>query len=193
MSGMSSTYRSLVRRGDWFSGPSDFMSVLGLSRAEVVNCRMVRWLLDPLGHHRLGADMIRSLAEKVGCPVDAPERAAVSVEIAVDDTRADVIVEVGSRLIVIEAKIDAREEPDQAARIERLWPNADALVLLTVDGRRSPNSTSNRDRWKPLSWQWFADTAFVHMAKAGEPAESRTAEARVAVRAWATSALRSLR
>lgn len=50
-------------RGRWVSGPSSMMSVLGIARREVINCRMVRWLLDPLGRHGIGVSLVNALAE----------------------------------------------------------------------------------------------------------------------------------
>lgn len=193
MQGMSASKRALSRSGQWVSGPSSIMSVLGLSRAEVVNCRMVRWLFDPLARHGLGVDMIRSLADHLDFTVDAPELAVVSVEVADGDTRADVILSIGPRIIVIEAKIDAGEQPNQAARIEAHWPDADPLIFLTPGQRRIPLTAEDPARWNWMSWGWLADTATDHLAHTPDAADERTTTSRNAVRAWAYSVQRSLR
>ena len=193
MHGMSTSKQALVLSGQWVSGPSSIMSVLGISRAEVVNCRMVRWLFDPLARHGLGVDMIRSLAHRLNFTVDAPELAVASVEVADGDTRADVVLSIGARTIVIEAKIDAGEQPNQAARIEAHWPDADPLIFLTSGRSRLPHTTKDCDRWSWISWVWLADTATDHLAHKPDVADERTATARDAVRAWAYSVQRSLR
>lgn len=45
MSGMAAARDRVVASGAWTAGPSTLMGVLDLSRAEVQNCKVLRWLL----------------------------------------------------------------------------------------------------------------------------------------------------
>lgn len=159
MRGLRDAQLRIVHRGAWVHGPSSLMAVLGLSRKEVANCSVVRWLLDPLSHHGLGAAMIEALAAKVG--VDAPEAwmTAVETEVVRTTSRADVVLNGPTWTIVVEAKIDAPEGCCQASRLETDWPEADCLVFLTVRGLHKPVTASDLDRWIVLDWRWLATTA----------------------------------
>ncbi|WP_426571323.1 PD-(D/E)XK nuclease family protein [Aquihabitans sp. McL0605] len=190
---MSASKLDLTRNGQWVSGPSTLMSVLGLSRAEVVNCRMVRWLFDPLARHGIGVDMIRSLADYLDITIESPETASVETEIAIADTRADIVLTAGSDTIVFEAKIDAAEQDQQGKRIETHWPDADPLIFLTAGRARIPHSAADPARWRHLSWLWIAETASAHTTQKHGTGDARMTTAHDAVRAWADSTLRSLR
>jgi hypothetical protein len=193
ITGMSASKAQLARSGQWTSGPSTLMSVLGLSRAEVINCRMVRWLFDPLARHGIGVRMIESLADHLDFAVEAPESASAEIEIAIADTRADIVLTIGSQTIVFEAKIDAAEQPRQGERIETHWPDAEPLVYLTTGRPRIPSTAAEPERWRHLSWIWIADTTLRHLAESSDTTDTRTTTAHDAVRAWADSTRRSLR
>lgn len=205
IAGMNAAKDHLVAQRQWVSGPSSIMSVLGLSRNEVVNCRMVRWLLDPLGRHGIGTAMLRALGDELGVEVNRPEAATVEAEVAqpgtaelvtegITATRADLVITLPDGQIVVEAKIDAGEGRLQAARLEQHWRDA-ALVFLTVRGDSPPSTATDRSRWQPLTWRWIADVAAaaVESVDSGHPAmDEQIRASRDAVRLWARSARRTL-
>lgn len=100
------------------------LEVLDLQHSEVHHCRVLRWLLDPLAHHRLGAPFMRALSTHLDLHLARPERARVDAEVPHARSRADVVIREagGSWTVVIEAKINAAEENLQAARLECDWP-----------------------------------------------------------------------
>lgn len=191
---MHSTQASIAAEGRWTSGPSNLMAVLGLTRAEVANCKVVRWLFDPLARHGLGASMLTRLADHLDVTIDDPTLVRAVAEVAIENTRADIVLS-GTRpgaSIVIEAKVDAGEQPRQGARLEELWPSADMYVFLTTGGTRIPFTASDVSRWRPLSWAWLANTAEIALSDAPQPADQRARDARAAVAAWLTSARNNL-
>lgn len=157
--GMLGAQHRIIDRAEWTHGPSTLMAVLGLQRAEVANCRAIRWLLDPLSPHGLGAEMVRALGVALDIDLPDPARARIKAEVSRGDSRADVVVTGLSWTLVIEAKVDAAEGRIQAARIEQHWPEARSLVFLTRSGRQLPGTANDPARWASISWLWFADTA----------------------------------
>jgi hypothetical protein len=98
------------------------MGVLDLARAEVQNCRVLRWLLDPLARHGTGALLLTDLCSHLGATLPEPALARATAEVSRAVSRADVVIEglAGGRVIVVEAKIDAPEGDRQAHRLELL-------------------------------------------------------------------------
>lgn len=194
MAAMAHARNRILAAGGWTAGPWTLMAVLELSRAEVQNCRVLRWLLDPLARHGFGADLISSLCTHLGLKVSHPELARVAAEVTRQDTRADIVIEGldGGRMLVIEAKIDAPEGARQAERIETLWPEAERLGFLTVGGTQLPRTATDRDRWRAISWSWFA-TAVEHLlAEPPAGADPRANEARRAAQDWVAGTRRNL-
>lgn len=129
-------------------------------------------------------------------PIDDPATVRVEAEVAnvVGDTRADIVL-FGTRpgrCIVIEAKVDAAEQPQQGGRLEEHWPSADAYVFLTPDGARLPLTRRAGAHWRPLSWRWVADTADAALTSIGESDDPRVRDSRQAVAAWIASARSNL-
>jgi hypothetical protein len=181
--GLLAAQAKIVERGEWTHGPSTLMAVLGLQRAEVPNCKVIRWLLDPLSPHGLGTEMLRALAVALEANLPNPAQAHVEAEVSRVDTRADVIVTGSSWTLVIEAKIDAAEGDRQGARLEEHWPEAFPFVFLTRSGTRRPGTAIDTTRWTSISWTWFADAAERLLATT----ETRTGSAeraRHALREW---------
>ncbi len=149
----------LRSEGRWTSGPTTMLEVLRQEQNEVRNCRVLSWILDPLGPHCLGADALSALlntitvaaaAQGVSVPAfDLPHQASVHVEEQRDHTRADLIIEGASWSVVIEAKINAREQHRQGERLSELWPGA-TYVFLTRRG--AAMSTAGEEAWIRLSW-----------------------------------------
>lgn len=150
---------SLRQRGRWVAGPTTLLEVLRLDGDEVRNCRVVRWLLDPLAPHGYGTDALSAVltiirersAVSGASPPDFPfpERASLMVEEARGDARADIVVNGPGWQVVIEAKIFASEGDRQGARLAELWPGA-TYVFLTRDGKAM--RSGGDEEWVPLSW-----------------------------------------
>lgn len=193
MTGMAAARSRIVASGGWTSGPSTMLGVLQLSRAEVQNCRVIRWLLDPLARHGFGAVLVKSLCDYFGVPMSEPELARIYVEVTRCDTRADIVVEGldGGGMLVIEAKIDAAEGPRQAHRLETLWPESEVLGFLTVGGVSIPWTATDTARWRPISWRWFA-TEVTRILDALTSEDLRTIDARRAAADWASGTRRNL-
>lgn len=192
MAGMEAARRRIVGARAWTAGPSTLFGVLDLTRNEVQNCRVLRWLLDPLARHGVGALLIESLCARFDVSICEPELARVSAEVTRDATRADLVLEgLGDgRMLVIEAKIDAAEGLQQALRLETLWPEAERLGFLTVGGSRLPFTASDRKRWRPISWEWFADEVIRLLNEVGH--DPQALDARRAAADWAAGTKRSL-
>ena len=192
---------AIVASGNWSYGPSTLMSVLGLSRREVANCRVVRWLFDPLARHGIGASMIAALAQVIRCGLAEPARARAEAEVIRSRSRADVVVTGAAAewTVVIEAKVAAGEGPGQGYRLEQDWTEGDDsstatyFVFLTPDGRRQPRTARATERWTPLSWSWFVETGDRLLSEAPPQADHRAQAARHAVREWLAAVERSLR
>ena len=195
MAEMVGARNRLVDSGLWTAGPSTLMGVLDLSRAEVQNCRVLRWLLDPLARHGIGAALIERLCHCLGVAVSEPALARATVEMSRDVSRADVVLE-GLTLggvVVIEAKIDAPEGDRQAHRLETDWPEAKRLVFLTVPGGRTPITATEPERWRPMAWTWFADNVSELLDAAGQVSDFRAVDARRAATDWVAGVRRYLR
>ena len=187
---MVATQERIVAAGEWTHGPATLMSVLGLDTAEVMNCKVVRWLLDPLSPHGLGTAMLSALAEALHVQLDHPAKASVRVEVVQPESRADVVLIGPGWTVVIEAKVDAPEGDDQGASLERDWPTAH-LVFLTRSGARPPGTASDPGRWVPVRWMWCADTA-ARLLDETTPQTQTAAQARHAVHDWIAATRRNL-
>ena len=78
---MQAAQQRIVRSGGWAQGPSSLMAVLDLTRNEVMNCRVVRWLLDPLARHEIGARFIAELADRLAIDLPDPAAARAAAEV----------------------------------------------------------------------------------------------------------------
>lgn len=181
----------IVAERRWSAGPSSLMNVLRLGRREVANCLVLRWLVDPLAHHRLGADMIEALSTRLGLPLPDPERSRARVEVSCPESRADLVITGRSWSLVFEAKVDAPEGATQADRLERDWPNADRLIFITRGGTGIPRTATEVNRWSSLSWQWFAETASALLNDSAAP-DPLGSEAQHAAAEWVSAARRNL-
>jgi hypothetical protein len=194
MADMTAARSRIAAAGAWTSGPSTLLDVLDLSRAEVQNCRVLRWLLDPLARHGLGERFTRALCDYLDVVAIRPELTRSTVEISRALSRADLVLEglEGGRVLVVEAKIDAPEGERQAERLEEDWPEAERFVFLTVSGDRVPSTATERDKWRPLSWTWLASTIEGLLVDPPHAADARAFDARRAATDWAAGVRRNL-
>lgn len=149
----------LRKEGRWVAGPTSLLEILRLQFDEVRNCRVVRWLLDPLSPHGFGADALQrvlevanDLASRQGLEVRAyegTENAVVRVEETRSKTRADIVIDGPAWQIVIEAKVNASEQDEQGKRLNELWPGASYIYLTR---RRDPMRTAGEEPWILMRW-----------------------------------------
>lgn len=148
-----------------------FFDACRLSRNEVAQTRMLAYFLDPKGAHELGSRpleaFVQLLAEKTSAPHTSwltreVVRSKSNVRVTAEDVRTidgngrarrlDVVVSLGERRIVVEAKVDAREGEAQLRDIESSCGQDAALVFLTTNGAE-PTTAGEPRRWVRLRWQ----------------------------------------
>jgi len=138
---LSDEQQRLLDQGQWVSGPSSLLSVIGQSRRETYHCRVVAWLMDPTGRHGLGPHFLELFLN--ACFPDEEfdreglRRATVSCEVPRSRSRADIVVSLPDATVVIEAKTDADERPRQCDDLyadfgEELNPH---FVFMSPRGR----------------------------------------------------------
>lgn len=194
MAGMAAARARIVDAGQWVSGPADLMAVLGIGRKEVINCRMVAWLLDPLARHGVGTRLLSSLAAELDLDIGDPTRVRVAVEVTKPNgSRADIVLYTPEGQVVIEAKIDAGEGDEQAAVLEHAWDGeALGFVFLTIDGGSPGSARHDGERWRTLRWAWIAERAQEFLEDAAD-VDELGARARESVSAWSWATARTLR
>ncbi|ELY6274646.1 PD-(D/E)XK nuclease family protein [Cronobacter muytjensii] len=139
----------------------DPWAVAGLSRKEVANTQVLAWLLDPKGSHGFGALALQALLAHI-LPVEF-HTCRVKAEALPDGNsseRVDIVIDADTFYLLIEAKIDAGEQPDQLARYaaaaaRRAGKRASAILFLTPDGR-PPRTCSSGDNTRCISWKTLA-------------------------------------
>jgi PD-(D/E)XK nuclease superfamily len=148
--------------GLWWRGPDDMMGTLRYGRDEVRHCRVLGWLLDPIGTHGFGDRMLRRLLDDV-TETAGRERETLTIDGTVrirleqvrDGARADIVVYGSSWCVLIEAKIGDPERPGQLAGLARRWRGEDPVrVFLTLSGR-APQWASEDEPWVPYPWASF--------------------------------------
>ena len=149
--------------GEWVSGPSDLLHILGLAALELRHSRIVAWLLDPTARHRLGASLLTAIFQAGWPTLDVPPvgRAVIREEVVIGHRRADIVVRAGGTTLVIENKIWAAESTNQAEDLYQLWSgDGDVRYLfLTLDGRppREVRSAEAAAAWRRLSYRAMAE------------------------------------
>lgn len=192
MSALRAVQNHIVGTGSWSAGPSTLLDVLGQTGNEVLHCRVLRWLLDPLSRHGIGAALLADLFVECGMAFEAADAVQVVVEQAREQTRADIVVTASAAgSIVIEAKIYAAEGDRQGERLEELWPEARRFVFLTIQGDRIPATADDPSRWLPMPWPWFARKVNQHLERVGTEGSNRQTAARHAAAEWASTVLQN--
>lgn len=152
----------LRKTGNWVSGPTSLLGVLGLRGSELVHSRILGWLLDPFGSHRLGAHFINGLLNRVD-----PDAARSSIETAVVSLEEptvdpltghpgalDVVVRTPDHTIVIENKVWASESGDQLDRYARAQDGDDVVLVFLTPFRSAPrHAVESADRWRLAGWR----------------------------------------
>ncbi|WP_437597688.1 PD-(D/E)XK nuclease family protein [Sorangium sp. So ce590] len=173
---------ALLRGGHWIGGPDDLLSILGQSRQELYHSTLLAWLLDPQGRHGFGSGFLEALLRR--CTADPPaelSRARSAREVSRGNARADVVVAGPGLCLVIENKVDAREQPKQCDRLyESFGREPGALfIFLSPSGRAPVTATGDaREAFKPMSYADIA--AMLRDALASAPGKDATAHGREA-------------
>jgi hypothetical protein len=147
----------LRREGRWLRGPSDLLGVIGRSRSELTHTAALAWFLDPIGAHGLGTEPLAGFLALIGD--EAPDHDVLgwcrpAREVAVDVTRADLIIDGPGLRIVVEVKIDAHEGDEQTERlVHHFDDDGTRFVFLTRSGAVPKNAGEHLDRWCAISWK----------------------------------------
>jgi len=153
---------SLRAAGQWRTGPTTWLGVLGRQRHEMTHSRLLGWLCDPLGQHGLGDRFLRRLLAEVGyaAPDEAAE-ATVALEVVGPSarTRADIVIILPAGTVVIENKIDAQESPFQCLLLAEDHPPPAHLVLLSPNKERPRSAGPSEHRWTTIRWRQIARVA----------------------------------
>lgn len=159
MTQMIARQDGLVADGKWLSGPTDMLGIAGFARNEMAHTRMLAWLLDPRGRHRLGDAVLRPLVRHVAAPAKVPSPLVVrSVHVShwCNGREADIVVFGRDFTLVIEVKVDA---PEQEKQCDDLYANyrgkpGPLFLFLTPGGWFPYTATgSARQAFKTASWK----------------------------------------
>ena len=174
--------KEIADAGNWTSGPTDLLSILGRQRDELFHSRMLAWLMSPTGRHGLGSRFLHTFLAGV-LPADTRDLGLVVIELERTqagingetgerlEARADILVGTASALVVIENKLDAGEQPAQCERLYWAWANEPVetrFVFLTISGRPpgSAQSRQAREAWLAMSHRDAADALTAALAEA---------------------------
>ncbi|MBV0931732.1 PDDEXK-like family protein [Marinobacterium weihaiense] len=134
------------RQGEQFN----IFAILGVQRDEArTHSRFLAELLDPNGRHGMGSCFLQVFKNdllQLNTPVSSPVR--VTRELSTEERRRiDIVVDMPDRLIGIEVKVDAADQPaqlaDYHAELEQRARGRKhvTLVYLTLDGK-APSADS---------------------------------------------------
>lgn len=129
--------------------------ILGGQYSELAHSAFIADLLNPEGSHALGPAPLRSLLKALGVTQwndNDCDKAKVNVEVPVDGKnvdewgRMDIVVEANDKIIIIENKIYAGDQPKQLSRYKEYAKNHfrdnHTLVYLTLDGHDASDSSA---------------------------------------------------
>lgn len=179
ISDMQSQQDRLVANGRWVTGPSDFLAIIDLARHENTHSRVLKWLLTPTARHGLGCSLAERLVEH--CAGTLPRKPLSVKEVTFSEWRhgreADLVVWGEGFTLIIENKVDAGEQPDQA---DDLYANfktetAPLFLFLTPDGR-APHTATNPDAQRAFRRiSWPSVRTMIEAALAESPSASSSA------------------
>lgn len=135
----------------------NIFEILGEKYSELAHSAFISNLLNPKGSHALGAEPLRLFLNNIGLTgwIDKDiNNAEVNIEVAVngetDDEwgRMDIMIKTNEKIIIIENKIYAGDQPMQLKRYktyaERHFGQKHTLLYLTLDGHPASDlSASN--------------------------------------------------
>lgn len=160
--------RSGIRANAWRSA--------GVGQEEMRNSSVLRWLLDRLGDHGQGPDLLVALLEHLRLPElaalarQAPYQARVEQQLSDSgDSRVDIAIEGADFMLIIEAKVGTPEGNDQLERYHAYLQSIPgkrqrALIFLTPDGRPARNPAL-RAAVLPLAWATLAEVIDAHLRR----------------------------
>lgn len=183
---MVQTQRELEVQGSWLSGPNDLLGIVGLHRWERAHSAALGWLLDPAGAHGLGAAMLDRFLHLAGLPrSEAEEPVEVVLEATGGTAFVDVLVRSRSWTLVIEVKIDAVEQKDQAMRLWSDWRDevTPGFIYLTPSGRETTTHVTEecRKAWTLMRWKDVAK----HLSTVLQSPQAASARGNEAARQYA--------
>ena len=139
--------KSYERVNEAIGGNFNIFSVLRIeSDEERTHSRFLAELLNPEGVHGCKDAFLKLFVE--GMPVEIKslntKNCKVTTEARAKEGRIDILIKDNdSKVIMIENKIYAREQPDQLLRYKNSFPNGE-LLFLTLDGRDSDQDIIKR-------------------------------------------------
>lgn len=144
---------------------ADAFHALKLGRDEVRNANLLAWLLLWRNGHGLEAKLLDALISVVTKelnlpPISSSKHCTVSTETLADggtESRVDIFVNDPGILLIIEVKIDAREQSQQLDRYceiarRRAGGRPWAVVYLTPDGRAALSGLVSPEKIVRVSW-----------------------------------------
>jgi hypothetical protein len=152
---MDSEEDSWRAAGQWLIGPVDWLAVLGRTRHEMTHSRLLGWLCDPVAQHGLGIVFLHEFLTLARCPSPAHPAAAIDLEVTGRSlkTRADIVITLPDRTVVIENKVDAPESPLQCDLLAGDHPWPAHLVLLQVKEGPPDSAPGSGERWRTTTWR----------------------------------------
>ena len=177
--------------GQWFSGPSNLLAVIGRQRHETYHSAILAWLLDPGAPHGLFTSffeaMFRRLWPEMAVDPVTLRGAITSTEVVKDNCRADIVIWAAGAMIVIEVKVDAGERGDQCNDYYRVFSRDSddvRFAFLTPDGRK-PDSATEEDAAKAFCrWSFRQIKEDLRALLASEAMQKSTAPGLPAVRTY---------
>lgn len=155
---MKHQHDRLVSGSQWVTGPQDFLDIIGRARDENTHSRMLEWLLNPTGRHGLVCGLVRRLVEHCAnrsAPIPLAVR-KVKFSLWRNDREADLVVWGKDFTLVIENKVDAKEEPGQCDDLYANFKNEKGplFLFLTPDGRKpcTARTMGAQSSFRTLSW-----------------------------------------
>ena len=180
MSEMKRQHDRLVSGSLWVTGPRDLLDIIGLARDENIHSRILGWLLDPTGRHGLVCALVRCLVKHCTEPVPAP-LAVRKVKISQwrNGREADLVVWGEDFTLVIENKVDAREQTDQCDDLHANFKNEKRplFLFLTPDGRKPRTATTQGAQcsFKTLSWSKLREMIEMELKESRPASEAAVA------------------
>lgn len=165
-------YRREEMTGETRMAEESFLGGSGLCREdEVAWCRVLWWLLRPGSAEELPIEFQRRLFRAVG--LDMASAASVDREVVDphDQNRLDIVLRSGTRVLVIEAKVNSPVDPEQLRRYQqrllgqhrRNWVH---FALLTPSCH--PEQVEGLGGWNQLNWPQVAQIAIEVAGPASE-------------------------